>query len=86
MSFGEKLKELESLGVEIAQRQHRIATLEMEGDSTDLSLRRDLLRAKLELHLAECRHDVLRLELSFAIADRSAGALLDVVDMEDVAP
>ena len=90
MSFAEKLQELSALGAEIARRRHQIGTLELElcepGDRVWPALRRDLLRMRLDLHLAETRRDVLRLELSWAISDRAAGALLDFSDLEDVAP
>ena len=98
MSFQAKLEELSALGAEIAQARHRIGCLEIDRkevlplwppDEHDERLRvidRKLLAERLDLHLAETRRDVLRLELTWSIADRSAGALLDMVDLEDVAP
>jgi hypothetical protein len=45
---------------------------------------RKLLAERLDLHLAETRRDVLRLELTWSIADRQADALLGLPDVEDI--
>jgi len=96
MSFGERLKELESLGVEIARARHRIGALEIarvEVLSDGMNLNRDnvaqgidrkILSERLDLHLAETRRDVLWLELSYLVADRQSDALLGLPDVEDV--
>ena len=97
MSFQAKLEELAALGAEIAQRRHRIGQLELDRNrvprgvepAADYAIQivdRKLLAERLDLHLAETRRDTLRLEMLWAISDRSAGALLDFSDLEDVAP
>jgi len=96
MSFQAKLEELAALGAEIARRRHQIGCLEIDRgehepnrpDSDDAiqAIDRKLLAERLDLHLAETRRDTLRLEMLWAISDRSAGALLDFSDLEDVAP
>ena len=93
MSFQAKLDELSALGAEIARRRHQIGCLEIDRgehepnrpDSDDAiqAIDRKLLAERLDLHLAETRRDVLRLELTWSIADRNAGALLDLADVED---
>ena len=96
MSFQAKLDELSALGAEIARRRHQIGTLEIErgvilksvpeslADDRLQACDRKLLAERLDLHLAETRRDVLRLEALWAISDRTD--LLNFSDLEDVAP
>ena len=92
MSFSEKLQELSALGAEIARARHVIGLYELErraqaqmcDDAAIQRVDRQLLAERLDLHLAETRRDVLRLEALWAISDRTD--LLNFSDLEDVAP